>query len=224
MLSSSRSFIRDDPNLITQQFNGVILWRTGVACDFFFPPLQYILYSTWVALHHKGWAYISSGFFSSIMNSKCITRLTWAWSSYIMCWHSYLREKENVWSDIKSVFVCVCVCVFVSVCHHPSDQVFGCSLEMLCERERSTVPRFVRLCTEAVEKRGTVKHTAAPLLMWFPAYCRHVKETVQLCDINHPTKMCRETFVIGRQSRLKKKKEEKNTRSRSYDSCQTKEI
>ncbi|KAM4741090.1 rho GTPase-activating protein 9 isoform 4-T4 [Anableps anableps] len=34
------------------------------------------------------------------------------------------------------------------------DQVFGCRLEMLCERERSTVPRFVRLCTEAVEKRG----------------------------------------------------------------------
>uniref|UniRef100_UPI003AADEAC0 rho GTPase-activating protein 9 isoform X2 n=1 Tax=Centroberyx gerrardi TaxID=166262 RepID=UPI003AADEAC0 len=34
------------------------------------------------------------------------------------------------------------------------DQVFGCSLEMLCERERSTVPRFVRLCTESVEKRG----------------------------------------------------------------------
>ncbi|KAF7664588.1 hypothetical protein LDENG_00169570 [Lucifuga dentata] len=34
------------------------------------------------------------------------------------------------------------------------DQVFGCSLEMLCEREKSTVPRFVRLCTEAVERRG----------------------------------------------------------------------
>uniref|UniRef100_A0A3Q2CPI4 Rho GTPase activating protein 9 n=1 Tax=Cyprinodon variegatus TaxID=28743 RepID=A0A3Q2CPI4_CYPVA len=34
------------------------------------------------------------------------------------------------------------------------DQVFGCRLEMLCERERSNVPRFVRLCTEAVEKRG----------------------------------------------------------------------
>ncbi|XP_026161757.1 rho GTPase-activating protein 15 isoform X2 [Mastacembelus armatus] len=34
------------------------------------------------------------------------------------------------------------------------DQVFGCRLEMLCERERSTIPRFVRLCTEAVEKRG----------------------------------------------------------------------
>ncbi|XP_020774206.1 rho GTPase-activating protein 15 [Boleophthalmus pectinirostris] len=34
------------------------------------------------------------------------------------------------------------------------DQVFGCCLEMLCEREKSTVPRFVRLCTEAVERRG----------------------------------------------------------------------
>ncbi|MEQ2161543.1 hypothetical protein GOODEAATRI_010629, partial [Goodea atripinnis] len=40
------------------------------------------------------------------------------------------------------------------------DQVFGCRLEMLCEREKSTIPRFVRLCTEAVEKRGTV--TANP--------------------------------------------------------------
>ncbi|KAM9482377.1 rho GTPase-activating protein 9 isoform 1-T2 [Clarias gariepinus] len=34
------------------------------------------------------------------------------------------------------------------------DQVFGCSLELLCERERSTVPRFVRICTETVEKKG----------------------------------------------------------------------
>ncbi|XP_029947215.1 rho GTPase-activating protein 15 isoform X3 [Salarias fasciatus] len=34
------------------------------------------------------------------------------------------------------------------------DQVFGCRLEMLCEREKSTIPRFVRLCTEAVERRG----------------------------------------------------------------------
>ncbi|KAG7493125.1 rho GTPase-activating 9 isoform X1 [Solea senegalensis] len=34
------------------------------------------------------------------------------------------------------------------------DQVFGCCLEMLCNREKSTVPRFVRLCTEAVESRG----------------------------------------------------------------------
>ncbi|XP_026778193.3 rho GTPase-activating protein 15 isoform X1 [Pangasianodon hypophthalmus] len=34
------------------------------------------------------------------------------------------------------------------------DQVFGCSLELLCEREKSTVPRFVRNCTEIVEKKG----------------------------------------------------------------------
>ncbi|TVK90443.1 Rho GTPase-activating protein 9 [Bagarius yarrelli] len=33
------------------------------------------------------------------------------------------------------------------------DQVFGCSLELLCEREKSTVPRFVRKCTETVEKK-----------------------------------------------------------------------
>ncbi|KAF5905676.1 rho GTPase-activating protein 9, partial [Clarias magur] len=33
------------------------------------------------------------------------------------------------------------------------DQVFGCSLELLCERERTTVPRFVRVCTETVEKK-----------------------------------------------------------------------
>lgn len=51
--------------------------------------------------------------------------------------------------------VCPCVYIFVLVCHHSSDQVFGCRLEMLCEREQSTIPRFVRLCTEAVEKRGT---------------------------------------------------------------------
>lgn len=52
--------------------------------------------------------------------------------------------------------------MFVSTCHRPSDQVFGCSLEMLCERERSTVPRFVRLCTEAVERRGTVAANTPP--------------------------------------------------------------
>ncbi|XP_041097692.1 rho GTPase-activating protein 15 isoform X2 [Polyodon spathula] len=34
------------------------------------------------------------------------------------------------------------------------DQVFGCRLDALCEREKTTVPRFVRLCVEAVERRG----------------------------------------------------------------------
>ncbi|KAM3916458.1 rho GTPase-activating protein 15 [Leptodactylus fuscus] len=34
------------------------------------------------------------------------------------------------------------------------DQVFGCHLETLCKRENATVPHFVRMCIEAVEKRG----------------------------------------------------------------------
>ncbi|XP_075578834.1 LOW QUALITY PROTEIN: rho GTPase-activating protein 27 [Pelecanus crispus] len=34
------------------------------------------------------------------------------------------------------------------------DQVFGCSLEALCERERGTVPRFVLQCIQTVERRG----------------------------------------------------------------------
>ncbi|XP_053868176.1 rho GTPase-activating protein 9 isoform X3 [Malaclemys terrapin pileata] len=34
------------------------------------------------------------------------------------------------------------------------DQVFGCRLDALCQREKDMVPRFVRLCVEAVEKRG----------------------------------------------------------------------
>lgn len=35
------------------------------------------------------------------------------------------------------------------------DQVFGCSLQVLCERERGTVPRFVQQCIQTVERRGT---------------------------------------------------------------------
>ncbi|XP_068266940.1 rho GTPase-activating protein 9 isoform X3 [Nyctibius grandis] len=34
------------------------------------------------------------------------------------------------------------------------DQVFGCRLDALCQRENTTVPRFVRLCVEAIEERG----------------------------------------------------------------------
>uniref|UniRef100_A0A8C8ST84 Rho GTPase activating protein 27 n=1 Tax=Pelusios castaneus TaxID=367368 RepID=A0A8C8ST84_9SAUR len=34
------------------------------------------------------------------------------------------------------------------------DQVFGCSLQVLCERDRSTVPRFVQQCIQMVEHRG----------------------------------------------------------------------
>uniref|UniRef100_A0A8C6U044 Rho GTPase activating protein 27 n=1 Tax=Neogobius melanostomus TaxID=47308 RepID=A0A8C6U044_9GOBI len=34
------------------------------------------------------------------------------------------------------------------------DQVFGCSLSALCQRENSTVPRFVKMCIEHVENDG----------------------------------------------------------------------
>ncbi|XP_021233444.1 rho GTPase-activating protein 27-like isoform X3 [Numida meleagris] len=34
------------------------------------------------------------------------------------------------------------------------DQVFGCSLQALCEREHGTVPRFVQQCIHSVERRG----------------------------------------------------------------------
>uniref|UniRef100_A0A674JVX6 Rho GTPase activating protein 27 n=1 Tax=Terrapene triunguis TaxID=2587831 RepID=A0A674JVX6_9SAUR len=34
------------------------------------------------------------------------------------------------------------------------DQVFGCSLQALCEREHGTVPRFVQQCIQTVEHRG----------------------------------------------------------------------
>uniref|UniRef100_A0A8C9ETZ5 Rho GTPase activating protein 27 n=1 Tax=Pavo cristatus TaxID=9049 RepID=A0A8C9ETZ5_PAVCR len=34
------------------------------------------------------------------------------------------------------------------------DQVFGCSLQALCEREHGTVPRFVLQCIHTVERRG----------------------------------------------------------------------
>ncbi|XP_067458863.1 rho GTPase-activating protein 15 isoform X2 [Thunnus thynnus] len=34
------------------------------------------------------------------------------------------------------------------------DRVFGCNLLTLCEREGTTVPRFVQICLDAVDKRG----------------------------------------------------------------------
>ncbi|XP_061419396.1 rho GTPase-activating protein 9-like isoform X2 [Lethenteron reissneri] len=34
------------------------------------------------------------------------------------------------------------------------EQVFGCPLACLCERENSMVPLFVRMCIEAIERRG----------------------------------------------------------------------
>lgn len=43
--------------------------------------------------------------------------------------------------------------VFVSF----TDQVFGCSLTSLCQRENTSVPNFVKMCIEHVESTGTSK-------------------------------------------------------------------
>ncbi|XP_040914006.1 rho GTPase-activating protein 15 [Toxotes jaculatrix] len=34
------------------------------------------------------------------------------------------------------------------------DRVFGCQLSTLCEREGTTVPKFIQMCLDAVDKRG----------------------------------------------------------------------
>uniref|UniRef100_A0A8C1KYM1 Rho GTPase activating protein 9 n=1 Tax=Cyprinus carpio TaxID=7962 RepID=A0A8C1KYM1_CYPCA len=56
----------------------------------------------------------------------------------------YLKQKSFCPARAQT---CSSVCLI-------SDQVFGCGLELLCEREKSTVPQFVRKCTDAVERKG----------------------------------------------------------------------
>lgn len=67
--------------------------------------------------------------------------------------------------------VCVCVCVSVFILYTKKlisliykflffcslDQVFGCNLSSLCQRENNTVPKFVKLCIEHVEEHGRKK-------------------------------------------------------------------
>lgn len=36
------------------------------------------------------------------------------------------------------------------------DRVFGCHLLTLCQREETTVPKFVQTCVDAVDKRGVL--------------------------------------------------------------------
>uniref|UniRef100_A0A4W3GV63 Rho GTPase activating protein 12 n=1 Tax=Callorhinchus milii TaxID=7868 RepID=A0A4W3GV63_CALMI len=35
-----------------------------------------------------------------------------------------------------------------------TDQVFGCNLDSLCQRENTTIPQFVKMCIDHVEKEG----------------------------------------------------------------------
>ena len=53
------------------------------------------------------------------------------------------------------------------------DQVFGANLSNLCQRENSTVPKFVKLCIEHVEQYGKKKN-----FFWMlstPAHCIAIK-------------------------------------------------
>jgi len=35
--------------------------------------------------------------------------------------------------------------------------VFGCPLEKLCANENTTIPKFVKLCVEEIDKRGNAR-------------------------------------------------------------------
>lgn len=60
-------------------------------------------------------------------------------------WDEDLCWKEPAWVTQSLASTSFCV---------SPDQVFGCQLESLCQREGDTVPSFVRLCVAAVDKRG----------------------------------------------------------------------
>lgn len=53
----------------------------------------------------------------------------------------------------------LCVCVWCS-----TDQVFGCSLTSLCQRENTSVPNFVKMCIEHVENTGGTAPTNASFI------------------------------------------------------------
>uniref|UniRef100_A0A3P8XEG1 Rho GTPase activating protein 12b n=1 Tax=Esox lucius TaxID=8010 RepID=A0A3P8XEG1_ESOLU len=62
------------------------------------------------------------------------------------------QDKEKDHRDSKktrgtSVSLCFCVRCF-------TDQVFGCSLSSLCQRENTSVPNFVTMCIDHVENTG----------------------------------------------------------------------
>lgn len=93
--------------------------------------------------------------------------------SFIFLINQNSSEAQNRISSTRYIPVCACPCFSYTPCLQvrgralppgstqfptslPSsaDQVFGCQLESLCQREGDTVPSFVRLCVEAVDKKG----------------------------------------------------------------------
>ena len=42
----------------------------------------------------------------------------------------------------------------MSLFHSSVERVFGCHIATLCEREKTTVPSFIAMCIESIEKKG----------------------------------------------------------------------
>lgn len=61
-----------------------------------------------------------------------------------------------------------------------SDRVFGCHLLTLCEREGNTVPRFVQICLDAVDKRGTFTNSWWKLKHFLQGKQRHKETTTHI--------------------------------------------
>ncbi len=61
-----------------------------------------------------------------------------------------------------------------------SDRVFGCHLLTLCEREGNTVPRFVQICLDAVDKRGMFTSSWWKLKHFLQGKQRHRKHTTHI--------------------------------------------
>lgn len=58
-----------------------------------------------------------------------------------------------------------------------SDQVFGCNLASLCQRENGTVPKFVKLCIEHVEEHGK---------RMLPSVVFHIKQNSSFVSDQNP--------------------------------------
>lgn len=76
------------------------------------------------------------------------------------CWASRMFSAWNVgfvWSCktlSRATLELWRICHAIVLLVVSPDQVFGCSLSSLCQRENSTVPTFVRMCIDHVESSG----------------------------------------------------------------------
>lgn len=89
------------------------------------------------------------------------------WSSR-SSWHVGQPIRQSETKDTSKVItqntapfliishMCICVAVWmIAMCFCCfTDQVFGCSLTSLCQRENTSVPNFVKMCIDHVENTG----------------------------------------------------------------------